>query len=185
MIPEDKPTAKKPSLDYTALVPDTKGGCIFLKIRLASDNSMKIQKLMRTRQSIEVSRAEFTKMIEKTPFLVMRENRAYYCSAGKPAPKTGLPVPVKGKPFNPSRQEFGALYDQVCVAKLARPTFKYNVFLNHVQFKQKLLVATVGFGEEVTRECFEAAARAAVDYDDAVAAMLEFGKVDFDHAQKR
>ena len=181
-LPEDKPVAKGPPLTYMALVPDMKGGCMFLEVRLAADNSMKIRKVTRTRME-EMSRAEFNKMIEATPYLVMREGRAYYCSAGKPAPQTGLPVPAKGKAFNPSRQEFGALYDQVAKAKLPRPTFKYDVFLNHAQFKKKLPVATVGFGEEVARDRFEAAARADVDDDEAVAAMLSFGAVDFSPAR--
>lgn len=186
---KDKPTVNGPPLEYTALVPDDKGGCTFLELSLACDKSkaikpMKIRKLMRTRGSEEVSGEVFNKMIDKTPFLVLREGRVYYCSA-KPPQMTGLPVPVEGKPFNPSRHEFGALYDQVFAAKLAGTTFKYDVFLNHAQFKDKLLVATVAFGEEVSRERFAAAARAAIDHDEAVAAMLEFGKVDFCHAQKR
>ena len=181
-LPEDKPVAKGPPLTYAALVPDMRGGCMFLEVRLSGDNSMKIRKVTRTRAK-EVSRAEFNKMIEATPYLVMREGRAYYCSAGKPAPQTGLPVPAKGKAFNPSRQEFGALYDQVAKAKLPRPTFRYDVFLNLTQFKRKLPVATIGFGEEVSRDRFEAAARAAVDDDEAVAAMLSFGEVDFSPAR--
>jgi hypothetical protein len=71
----------------------------------------------------------------------------------------------------------------VAKAKISRPTFRYDVFLNHTQFKKKLPVATVGFGEEVSRDRFEAAARAAVDDDEAVAAMLSFGEVDFSPAR--
>ena len=182
-IPEDKPAAKGPPLAYTALVPDAKGGRVFLDVRLAGDNSMKIRQLKRTRESAEISQAEFDKMIETTPFLVLREHRAYYCSAKKPFQKTGLPVPAKGKPFNPSRQEFGALYDQVLAAKLAPPAFKYDVFLIHPTLK-KIAVATVGFGEEVTREHFEAAIQALGDKK-LIDAYLKNGKMDFGHAQKR
>ena len=186
---KDKPTAKGPPLEYTALVPDTKGGCIFLELSLACDKSksikpVKIRKITRTHGPVEISSEEFNKMIDKTPFLVLRDGRSYYCSA-KPARKSGLPVPAEGKAFNPSQQEFGALYDQVFAAKLARPTIKYDVFLNHKQFKEKLPVATVAFGEEVPRARFEAAARSAIDSDEAVAAMMEFGTTEFSHAQNR
>ena len=178
-VPEDKPVAKGPPLTYTALVPDAKGECAFLEVSLAGDNSMKIKRITQTRGLVDMSRADFNKMVETTPYLVMREGRAYYCSAGKPARQKGFPVPKKGESFNPSRQEFGTLYELIGKAKLAKPDFKYDVFLDHVQFKKKLPVATVGFGEEVSHDRFEAAARAAVDDDAVVAVLLEAAKVGF------
>ena len=184
---EDKPTVNGPPLEYTALVPDDKGGCVFLELSLACDNSkaikpMKIRKITRTRGSVQVSIEEFNRMIGQKPFLVLREGRAYYCSA-KPAQMKGLPVPEKGKPFNPSRQEFRALYDQVFAAKLAPPPFKYDVFLNHPNLK-RIKVATVGFGEEVTREHFEASIQVIGDKK-IIDTCLKNGKMDFGRAQKR
>lgn len=181
-VSADKPSPKGQPLMYTALVPDAKGGCDFLKILLAGNNSMKVQRIAPPHE-VDVPRAEFNKMVESTPYLVMREGRAYYCSAGKPVRQTGFAVPRKGEVFNPSRLEFGALYDLVFKAKLARPAFKYDVFLDHEHLKKKIPVATVEFGEEVAREFFEAAARAAVDDDEVVAVLLDTAKVGFASAK--
>ena len=181
-LPGDRPKKGDPDMDYTALVPDAQGGFNVLKIRLSGDNSMKIRRITQTRE-VDVPRAEFNKMIEATPFLVMRAGRAYYCSAGKPVRRTGFSVPKKGEDFNPSRLEFGPLYDLVPKSKIAKPAFKYDVFLDHKQFRKKLPVATVGFGEAVPHERFAAAARAAVDDDTVVAVLLGNCKVVYSLAQ--
>ena len=182
-LPGDRPKKGDPDMDYTALVPAAQGGFNVLKIRLSGDNSMKIRCVTQTRE-VDVPRAEFNKMIETTPFLVMKDGRAYYCPAGKPVRRTGFPVPKKGGAFNPSRLEFGPLYDLVPKSKIAKPAFKYDVFLDHEQFKKKLPVATVGFGEEVTHELFEVAARAAVDDAKVVAVLLDNCKVFYSPAAK-
>ncbi|MBO7687854.1 MAG: hypothetical protein J6V72_15800 [Kiritimatiellae bacterium] len=181
-LPGDRPKKGDPDMDYTALVPDAQGGFNVLKIRLSGDNSMKIRRITQIHE-VDVPRAEFNKMIEVTPFLVMRAGRAYYCSAGKPVRRTGFSVPKKGEDFNPSRLEFGPLYDLVPKSKIAKPPFKYDVFLDHKQFKKKLPVATVGFGEAVPHERFEGAARAAVDDDTVVAVLLGNCKVVYSLAQ--
>ncbi len=181
-LPGDRPKKGDPDMDYAALVPDAQGGFNVLKIRLSGDNSMKIRRITQTRE-VDVPRAEFNKMIEATPFLVMRAGRAYYCSAGKPVRRTGFSVPKKGEDFNPSRLEFGPLYDLVPKSKIAKPAFKYDVFLDHKQFRKKLPVATVGFGEAVPYERFAAAARAAVDDDTVVAVLLGNCKVVYSLAQ--
>ena len=181
-LPGDRPKKGDPDMDYAALVPDAQGGFNVLKIRLSGDNSMKIRRITQTRE-VDVPRAEFNKMIEATPFLVMRAGRAYYCSAGKPVRRTGFSVPKKGEDFNPSRLEFGPLYDLVPKSKIAKPAFKYDVFLDHKQFRKKLPVATVGFGEAVPHERFAAAARAAVDDVTVVAVLLGNCKVVYSLAQ--
>ena len=181
-LPGDRPKKGDLDMDYTALVPDAQGGFNVLKIRLSGDNSMKIRRVTPTRE-VDVPRAEFNKMVETTPFLVMKDGRAYYCSAGKPVRRTGFAVPKKGEDFNPSRLEFGPLYDLVPKSKIAKPAFKYDVFLDHKQFKKKLPVATVGFGETVPHERFAVAARAAVDDDTVVAVLLGNCKVVYSLAQ--
>ena len=181
-LPGDRPKKGDPDMDYTALVPDAQGGFSVLKIRLSGDNSMKVRRITQTRE-VDVPRAEFNKMVETTPFLVMKGGRAYFCSAGKPVRRTGFAVPKKGEDFNPSRLEFGPLYDLVPKSKIAKPAFKYDVFLDHRQFKEKLPVATVGFGEAVPPERFAVAARAAVDDDTVVAVLLGNCKVVYSLAQ--
>lgn len=181
-LPGDRPKRGDPDMDYTALVPDAQGGFIVLKIRLSGDNSMKIRSVTQTRET-DVTRAEFNKMIETTPFLVMKDGRAYCCPAGKPVQRAGFAVPKKGEEFNPSRQEFGPLYDLVPKARIAKPPFRYDVFLDHGRIKKKIPVATVGFGEKITHERFEAAARAAVDDAKVVAVLLDNCKVCYSPAQ--
>ena len=175
----DKSSGNCPTMTYTALVPNADGGQDFLELTLSRDNSVKASRYTKTRGKVEISRAEFGKMVESTPYLVMREGRAYYCSAGKPGKSKGFPVPGKGETFSPSRHEFLALYDQLQKVKIGNPPFKYEVFLDHVRFAKPLSVAIVGFGEEVARDKFEAAARAAVDDNAAVAAILSGCKVGF------
>lgn len=181
-LPGDRPKKGDPDMDYTALVPDAQGGFNVLRIRLSGDNSMKIRRVTQTRE-VDVPRAEFNKMVETTPFLVMKDGRAYYCPAGKPVRRAGFAVPKKGEDFNPSRLEFGPFYDLVPKSKIAKPTFKWDVFLDHKQFKKKLPVATVGFGEAVPHERFAAAARAAVDDDSVVAILLDTCEVSFSPAK--
>jgi len=181
-LPGDRPKKGDPDMDYTALVPDAQGGFIVLRIRLSGDNSMKIRRVTQTRE-VDVPRAQFNQMIETTPFLVMKDGRAYYCPAGKPVRQIGFDAPKKGEGFNPSRLEFGPLYDLVPKSKIAKPAFRYDVFLDHGRIKKKISVATVGFGEEVPRERFEAAIREQVDDDTVIAVLLDTGKVGFSSAQ--
>ena len=181
-LPCDQPKRGGPDMDYTALVPDAQGGFCVLKIRRSGDNSMKIRRVTHTRE-LDVPRAEFDKMIETTPFLVMKDGRAYYSPAKKSVRRTGFDAPKKGEGFNPSRLEFGPLYDLVPKSKIAKPAFRYDVFLDHWRIKNKIPVATVGFGEEVPRERFEAAVRAQVDDDTVIATLLDNGKVGFSPAK--
>ena len=181
-LPGDRPKKGDPDMDYSALVPDAQGGFNVLKIRLSGDNSMKIRRVTHTRE-VDVPRAEFDKMVETTPFLVMKDGRAYYSPAKKSVRRTGFDAPKKGEGFNPSRLEFGPLYDLVPKSKIAKPAFRYDVFLDHWRIMNKIPVATVGFGEEVPRERFEAAVRAQVDDDTVIATLLDNGKVGFSPAK--
>jgi len=177
-VPEDRAKKGKAALLFTALVPDGKGGHRLLTIQMGGKKGFVAGELSASRGLIELSRTDFDGLIAGTPYLVLREKRAYFCSPGRGSLLKGvLPLPAKGAGFNPAKAEFGALYDRLAAVKTKKPTFRYEVRLDFPHLKKSFPVATVAFGEEVPHAAFERVAREQVDDADTVRILLSTGKV--------
>lgn len=174
-VAEDKP-GKDRSLLFTGLVPKEGGSFDLLEIEMGGGR-FAVKRVGAAGQAEEIDRAGFNKLIAKTPYLVVREGRAYYCSAGQGSKPDFYKVPAKGGALNPSRDEFGALAGCLAAVKTKTPAFKYKVTLVLEKLKKELEVATVGYGEEIPRAAFEKAARTLLDDAEMCETFLAAGKV--------
>lgn len=175
-VAEDKP-GKTRAVSFTGLVPKAAGGFDLLEIEMGGGRfAVKRIDAMGTTEALD--RAAFDKLIAKTPYLVMREGRAYFCSAGQVGQKTGFAVPPVGKVFNPSREEFGALADCLAELKVKPPAFRYRVSLVIKSLGKTVPVVTVGFGESVARTAFEQAVGALVADKEMIQTLLAAATVE-------
>lgn len=174
-VAEDKP-GKDRSLLFTGLVPKEGGSFDLLEIEMGGGR-FAVKRVGAAGQAEEIDKAGFNKLIAKTPYLVVREGRAYYCSAGRVSKPDFYKVPAKGGALNPSRDEFGALADCLAAVKTKTPTFRYKATLVLENLKKELEVATVGYGEEIPRAAFEKAAHTLLDDAEMCETFLAAGKV--------
>ena len=174
-IAEDRPSKGKTPLVFTGLVPDGADGHLLFELTLTSGKPLEVKRLTAGRGAVSLSKADFEKIVSKTPYLVVRGGRAYFCSNLKR--KDSFPVPKVGESFNPSQEEYGALVSRISALKLKRPVGRYEVTLNIERFKKVLPVGTVGFGEGIGRAAFEQAVRTLVDDAEVCETLLAAGKV--------
>ena len=175
-VAADKP-GKDQARTFTGLVPAAAGGFTLLEIEMGGGRPLTVRRIGSDNAVAELPRSEFAKLIAKTPYLVVREGRAYFCSAGESSGAGFHKVPAKGAAFDPARAELGALADCLKTAKVQAPKAKYKVTLVIEKLKKELPVATVGYGETVPRTAFEKAARTLLDDAGMCETFLAAGKV--------
>lgn len=178
-VKEDRPAKGKSPLLFTGLVPDGKGGHVLLSLQIGGGKGLVAAQISPNRGLVELTRAEFDRLVEKKPYLVVREGRAYVSMPGADDGETSAAVPPKGGAFNPAKVDLGVLYDRLAVVKTKRPAFRYEVLLTLERFKKTVPVATVGFDEEVPRAAFARVARTLVDDADTCEIILDVGRVTF------
>ncbi len=174
-VAEDRPVKGRPPLVFTGLVPDGKGDRMLFELTHVWGKPLTARRLAEGGGAQILSKAEFEKLVGAMPYLVVREGRAYFCSNAKE--RTVYPVPRRGTSFNPSRNEYGALFDLLPKLKVQPPTGGYEVVLLLDKFKKDLPIATVRFGEEIPRSVFERAARTLADDAGVCETILSHGKV--------
>lgn len=175
-VAEDRP-GKDRRLSFTGLVPDGRGGATLLGLEMGGGQPLAVRVLGPDGSYVPADKSAFNKLIAQTPYVVAREGRAYFCSAGQAKTTDSFPVPPKGGAFNPSREEFGALLDCLALAKIRPPSTMYRVTLVLEKLKKEIPVATIGFGLKVSREVFEGAVRSLVDDVDMIETLLKTGRV--------
>lgn len=177
-VEADKPAKGKPPLVFVGAVPDGKGGRMLFELTLAHGKPLAVKRLSAAHGATSMTKAEFERQVAGKPYLVVREGRAYYCSAVDGGQeRDSYPVPSKGKTLNPSRDEYGPLLVQLDELKVKKPSTRYEIILSLDKFKKKLPVAEIGFGEDVARASFEKVARTLVDDVEACETLLSSGKV--------
>lgn len=177
-VEADRPAKGKPPLVFVGAVPDGKGGRMLFELTLEKGRPMGVKRLSAAHGATPMAKAEFERQIAGKPYLVVRDGRAYYCSAvdgGKV--RESYPVPPRGKTFNPSRDEYGPLLDQLVELKVKAPSTRYEIVLELDKFKKRLPVAEIGFGEDVARASFEKAVRTLADDAEVCETLLAGGKV--------
>lgn len=173
--PEDRP-GKSRVLSFTGFVPEARGGFSLLEIEMGGGR-FAAKRVDAAGTEAPLDRAAFNQLIARTPYLVAREGRAYFCSAGRGDLTRNLKVPDAGGALDPSRAEFGPLADCLAAAKVKTPPFRYEVSLVIEKFRKTVPVATVGFGESVPRSAFEQAAGKLIADSETVAILLSLAKV--------
>lgn len=180
-VAEDRPSKGKPPLVFTGLVPEGADGHLLFELTLASGKPLEVKRISAGRGAVSLSKADFEKIVSKTPYLVVRGGRAYFCSNVKG--KDSFPVPKVGESFNPSKEEYGALFSRMSTLKLKRPTGRYEVTLSIERFRKVLPIGIVGFGEGIGRTAFEQAVRTLVDDVEVCETLLAAGKVNVKKVQ--
>lgn len=180
--PDDLP-GKDARRDFTGLVPDGKGGFALLRLEMGGGQPFSARVVGPNGNGRTIDKATFDGMVARTPYLVARAGRAYFCSPGKVKAPESYPVPPKDGAFNPAREEFGALMNCLTQVKARPPAAMYRVSVLLEKLKKEIPVATVGYGATVSRSVFEGAVRSLVDDADAVQMLLKSGKVRFSAAK--
>lgn len=150
---KDRPEKGGPPLTFWCLAVDENNSPVFLELKMAADANIQVQRLSADAGLVKASHADFTKLIAKNPYLVMREGRAYFAAKGKSSLPALCAIPNAKTPLDPARLEFGGLYAVFKKMSMPPPPFRYDVFFE-TEDKSPLLIATVGFGETVPRTAF-------------------------------
>lgn len=171
-VSEDRP-GKGRKLAFTGFVPKD-GGYDLLEIEMGG--GFAVERVTKAGVREPLNRKAFDDLTAQTPYLVVREGRAYYCSAGQKKAPESFPLPETGA-FNPSREEFGLLMHHLDMLRTKKPGMRYNVSLVIENLRKEVPVATVGHGESVARLSFEQAVRKLVPDADLVKTILAAAKV--------
>ena len=149
---EDRPGKVKEPLTFNCLVPETNSFAI-LALSCKPDEPMSVQRISPTDDPVELSSDDFKRITADAPYLVMRDERSYFCTPGKLSVITNS-VPSSGQLANPSKDTFGALYDLILKLHIKRPDFQWQVSFLPRGFETSIDICSVKFGEMVSRGRF-------------------------------
>lgn len=149
----DRPKKEGAPLTFWCLAVGEGDAPVFLELKMAADAKIQVRQLSVEAGLVTASQADFTKLVAKNPYLVMREGRAYFATKGKSPLPASCEVPNAKTPLDPARLEFGGLYAVFKKMSMPPPPFRYDVFFE-TKGKPPQLIATVGFGETVPRTAF-------------------------------
>ena len=176
---EDKPIKGKGPLAFWCIAAGENEEPVFLELSIQVGAKMKVRRLSANVGMVDATEAEFAKLTDSNPYLVMREGRAYFATKKSRMPMS-CPAPAQGESLNPSELEFGALYAIFPKMQMQAPPFVYDVFFE-VKGDSTLKIASVRFGEKVYREAFvkKIESQYGLDSTDAMAvdAVLKVGRV--------
>ena len=150
----DKPEKTAVPLDFLCLIPDDKGNPLILELHTAPGAKMTVKRISASLGTVDFPIEEFNRLVKKSPYLIMREGRAYFAESRGNAFQKKYSFPASGE-VNPSRDMFGSLYNAMFELKVAKPAFKYGVKVLCKGEAEPVYVAVVGFGENVLRKKFE------------------------------
>ena len=150
----DRPGKSGGPLVFHCLIPDSNGTPLVLELHTAPGAKMMIKRISASLGTVDFSVEEFNGLIRKSPYLIMRNGRAYFAESRGNAFQRKYSFPASGE-VNPSRDMFGSLYNAMFELKVAKPAFKYGVKFLCKGEAEPVYVAVVGFGENVLRKKFE------------------------------
>ena len=153
-VPEDRAVKGQSAVMFTGLIPDGEEGHVLLQVTIESGQPLQVKKFSPACGMVEISETEFNELIALTPYLVVREHRAYLSTSGKKARDMEFPVPGKDGVLNPACEIFGSILTKIDLLKMKRPTHRYEVSLELKGLKKSIPVAVVRFGETVSRNDF-------------------------------
>ncbi len=178
-LDEDKPIKGEGPFAFWCIAVGENEEPVFLELSIQFGAKMKVRRLSASAGMVNATEEEFAKWTARNPYLVMREGRAYFAAKKDRMPMV-CPAPAQGESLNPSELEFGALYVIFQKMHMQAPPFVYDVFFE-VKGDSTLRIATVRFGEKVSREAFvkKIESQYGLDSTDAMAvdAVLKVGRV--------
>jgi len=172
-VPQDLPSKGGAAKAFVGLVPDANGGHSLWNLKFGGDSGFSAAKI----GGEEISRAEFKRIVDSTPFLVAREGRAYVSMKGGSVRQCS--VPMKDKALNPAREHLGPLYDEIIRLKTQALSFRYKVTLDLKRFSRRIDVGTFGYGQEIPHEKFVAVVRKLVDDPEACETLLSAAVIEY------
>lgn len=150
----DRPAKAGNPMDYYCLIPDKRGKPLVLILHTAPGAKMSVERVSANAGIADFPVDEFNRLSKTSPYLIAREDRAYFAASRSFSKPDKFPLPADGK-VNPSKIFFGALYGVMTDLKVAKPGFKYVVRFEGKGDSEPIDVAFVGFGESVSRKAFE------------------------------
>jgi hypothetical protein len=150
----DKPEKTAVPLDFLCLIPDNNGDPLILELHTAPGAKMTAKRISANLGTVDFPVEEFNRLVKKSPYLIMRDGRAYFADSRRPGLQKEMRFPEKGA-LNPAAIVFGALYDVMQKLKVAKPDFRYAIKFSGKGGVESVNVATVGFGESVDRKLLE------------------------------
>ncbi len=150
----DRPAKAGNPMDYYCLIPDKRGNPLVLILHTAPGAKMSVERVSANAGIADFPVDEFNRLSKMSPYLIAREDRAYFAASRSFSKPDKFPLPADGK-VNPSKIFFGALYGVMADMKVAKPGFKYAVRFEGKGGTEPIDVAVVGFGESVSRKAFE------------------------------
>jgi len=180
VIDADRPGKSGSPLKFWCLTGNKDRGPVILELSMSKGEKMKVRRLSASNGLVDSSETEFARLTAKEPYLVMREERAYFAFKGKGRLPAAVPAPQKDKALNPGQVEFGDLYAIFMDMKMNPPEFLYDVLFEVKGGGPILKIATVRFGEDVPYRLFFAKVAEHYDLSEseamAIDAVLKLGK---------
>ncbi|MCQ2390014.1 MAG: hypothetical protein MJ240_01210 [Kiritimatiellae bacterium] len=151
---DERPGKAKTPMTFHCLVPMSADGreTMLLELFCEPGKPMAVKRLSADADPVEMALDEFNKLIAQTPYLVMRGERAYFCSQKKGASE--LAVPITGEQFSPSKEMFGDLYEAMSRLRFKRPTLSWQVSFLPKDEETPVEICTAAYGEWVSRGRF-------------------------------
>ena len=184
----DRPAKVGHTLVFRCVAPNRNGDPVFMEIMMPPKGVMSVRRLTVSAGIVKMTKKDFDTLTADTPYLVEREGRVYFATPNGWR-KTLQPVPVTPllRSYNPSRLEFGRLYDLIEKNNMVKPTFSYDVFFDMNGSRNSIKIATVKYGEEVTRALIsqKVAEQHSLDAEDAafMTSVMASGSLRFSLAQ--
>ena len=149
---QDRPGKSSTPLEFRGVIADGKNGMpIFLELTTAPNQPMKIKKISASVGTVELTQQDFNRLTSNEPYLIIRDDRAYLSIPKKRQKIESYPVPMETDEFNPSKAEFGNLYELILKLNMALPDFHYAVYFENDR-GDAINVATLGYGATVTSD---------------------------------
>ena len=150
----DVPSTVDADTWFSCLMPGGRTGGILYEIHALPGKELHVSQLGSDGKKEEVKIEDFNGIASKTSFLLTKGSRCYYSPRDKGRWELRLPVPATGDALDPSREDFGDLYDIVRKRGIAADTFGYEVFFREAGgFDERILF--VPFGSLLTRSAVQ------------------------------
>lgn len=158
----ERPGASDKAATFVCLFPGSGNGYVFYEIRTEPGKPNRAFKLQDKQEPEPVPEADFNKLCGTSPYLVVRDlgtvsisgGKSYFVyPAGAPRRAKNFAVPDEAGVFNPSKEDFGELYEAIRALNMRRTAFWYRITVKSKALLNPMeLPRNVYFGNEVGRQ---------------------------------
>lgn len=164
----DRPGKVDAETSFLCLFPGDADGGVFYQVRIKPGEASVASRLREDQDPEAVAEDRFTELSTTMPYLIMREyvgsngsGKSYlvYPKKARRSPTT-VKVPRPGSVFNPSKADFGPLYDAVKALGTPHMVFNYRISFNARGLPAPIVLPRVySFDGEVDRAAVETAVK--------------------------